>query len=335
MTIRKAASELIDEVEGQVKELRKERETEAAFDKEMRALAENPAFSAEQIEYITELSGQGCNIKAFWVNGQPMDLTAGPLSKEEIAHIRYQVDVDAIPKMLYNNEQWRQIQTGIQQELNVRIYAKPEYSAQQMDMIKRALITESHGYITMDDVMKIADPAHSADEMKAMLRAVRKDSMQRISAEKEVSDTQAGLQENGHYRYYSTQRPVGPGTYPKDGAEMVGFENFDHRQPVDDGTIQAWGYVEYKGPLTQKQQSDYELRPAETHITKAAGQEHSQDAAKKEKLADNRTETGTVVPRAGAGRKKSVLADLHEKQAMIAGTKAPGRVQNQMKEEPR
>ena len=327
MTIRKAASELIDEIEDHVKELVKERSSEHEL------IHGNPAFTAEQAEYLMELSSQGYDIQAFWVNGQPMDLTAGPLTKEEIAHIRYQVDVDAIPKMLYNNEQWRQIQSGIQQELNVRIYAKPEYSAQQMDMIKRALITEAHGYISMDDVMKIADPSRSADDMKAMLRDVRKENMQRISAEKDEVDSRAGLQDNGHYRYYSTQRPVGPGTYPKDSAEMVGFENFDHRQPVDDGKIQAWGYVEYKEPLTKKQQDAYELRPAERSKSMVAEREHISVAAKPAAIADNRAETGTVVPDDRAGRKKSVLADLHEKQAMIAGTKAPGKTQNQMKEE--
>ena len=295
----------------------------------------NPSFSPEQVEYLTELSGQGFNIRGFWVNGKPVDLTAAPLSADDIKHIRYQVEVDAIPKTLFDNEQWRQIQSGIQQELDVRIYAKPEFSAQQMDMVKRALITESHSYITMDDVSRIADPSQSADEMKRMLRDVRKESMQRLSAEKETADAQAGLQENGHYRYYSTQRPVGPGTFPKDGVELIGFENFDQRQSVDNRKVQAWGYVEYKEPLTKKQQTDYELRPAESHISKAIGQDRTEAAKEPVRTAEKRVEAGTVVPKTGAGRKLSVLADLHEKQALVAGTKVSGRTQNQMKEEPR
>lgn len=424
MTIRKAASELIDEIEGHVKELVKERDSEITIEDKAMALAgkldafsydydyygymdavddreaavlstrdqllsggkdaegileylqgivdeddeykdqakklisevkalgmsipqktkeltdydlihSNPSFSTEQVEYLTELSKQGFNIQAFWVNGQPVDLTTGPLSAEDISRIRYQVEVDAIPKTLFDNEQWRQIQSGIQQELDVRIYAKPEFSAQQMDMVKRALITESHGYITMDDVSRIADPSHSADEMKRMLRDVRKESMQRISAEKEAADAQAGLQDNGHYRYYSTQRPVRPGSFPKDGVELIGFENFDQRQPVDDGKILAWGYVEYKEPLTKKQQTDYELRPAESHMPKTIGQNRTEAAKEAARTAESRVEARAVVPKSEAGRKRSVLADLHEKQALIAGTKVSGRTQNQMKEEPR
>ena len=290
----------------------------------------NPAFSQEQIEFMTEMSHQGHLLESFWVNGQPMNLAAAPLSAEEIAHIRYQVDVDAIPKMLYDNEQWRQIRSGIQQELPVRVYADPAYSAQQMDMIKRALITESHGYISMEDVHRIANPAHSADEMKTMLRDIRKESMHRMESERETGNPDAGRQENGHYRYYSTQRPVGPGTYPKDGAEMVSFVNFDSRQAVDGGSMQAWGYVEYKEPLTSKQMSDYELKPA-------AGQSVSREVQMERPAAKTaeRSEKGADVPKPHAEKKKSVLADLRAKQALIAGTSAPNKAQMQMKEEQR
>lgn len=59
-------------------------------------------------------------------------------------------------------------------------------------------------------------------------------------------------------RYYSTQRPVGPGTYPqKGGTENV--ENFDGKIFCEEIGREAWGYVEYKEPLTPKEASDYEL----------------------------------------------------------------------------
>lgn len=328
MTIRKAASELIDDIESHVRELHKERETEAAIGEKAAVqdlIHSNPEFSPEQVAFMEEMAEKGYDLQKFWVAGKPMDLSAGVLSAEEISHIRYQVDVDAIPKMLYTAEQWRQIESGIRQELNVRLYANPDYSAEQMDMIKRALITESHGYITMDDVKRIADPAHSAEEMKAMLRDIRKESMQKLMGEKE--EISSGLQENGRYRYYSTQRPVAPGTYPKENGNPAQIVNFDQRETVDGGKAMAWGYLEYEKPLTKEQMDAYELRPAEGAAQMVKGQE------RQEAKPVLKPEKGADVPKMASRGKKSVLADLHEKQAMIAGAKAPDKVQKQAKEE--
>jgi hypothetical protein len=44
------------------------------------------------------------------------------------------------------------------------------------------------------------------------------------------------------HRYYSTQRPVSIGTYPRDGGEPVAIRNFDTRTPVENGAFQAWGW---------------------------------------------------------------------------------------------
>ena len=72
-----------------------------------------------------------------------------------------------------------------------------------------------------------------------------------------------GIQENGRYRYYSTQRPVDIGTFPKPpDNKPVEIHNYDKRQPVENGSMQAWGYLEYAKPLTEKETSDYELKPA-------------------------------------------------------------------------
>ena len=72
-----------------------------------------------------------------------------------------------------------------------------------------------------------------------------------------------GLQENGRYRYYSTQRPVDIGTFPKPADNKpVEIHNYDSRIPVEDGSMLAWGYLEYAKPLTEKEARDYELKPA-------------------------------------------------------------------------
>ena len=64
------------------------------------------------------------------------------------------------------------------------------------------------------------------------------------------------------FKYYSTQRPVGIGTYPRDG--MVGFDNYDKRTFVDEIGREAWGELRYSRVLTEKEADDYELTPA-TH----------------------------------------------------------------------
>lgn len=65
------------------------------------------------------------------------------------------------------------------------------------------------------------------------------------------------------YRYYSTQRPIDIGTYPKlpDDPE-VDMTFFSERKPVEHDTALAWGVLAYNRPLTPQQISDYELRPA-------------------------------------------------------------------------
>ena len=79
----------------------------------------------------------------------------------------------------------------------------------------------------------------------------------------------SGLQDNGRYRYYSTQRPVDIGTFPKPpDNKPVEIHNYDSRIPVEDGSMLAWGYLEYAKPLTEKEAGDYELKPAPARTAK-------------------------------------------------------------------
>ena len=67
----------------------------------------------------------------------------------------------------------------------------------------------------------------------------------------------------GLYKYYSTQRPVDIGTFPKPSRNAPDeIVNYDQRVPVENGAFLAWGYLTYTRPLTKRQTSDYELRPA-------------------------------------------------------------------------
>ena len=59
------------------------------------------------------------------------------------------------------------------------------------------------------------------------------------------------------YKYYSTQRPVSPGTFP---GKPIEIHNFDKR--VDTGLPHigpAWGWLIYSDRLTPQQADSYEL----------------------------------------------------------------------------
>ncbi len=67
------------------------------------------------------------------------------------------------------------------------------------------------------------------------------------------------------YRYFSTMRPVSIGTYPNNG-KVVEIHNFDSRKMIPKIQREAWGYIDYSEPLTEKEALSYELvaeRPAD------------------------------------------------------------------------
>lgn len=68
-----------------------------------------------------------------------------------------------------------------------------------------------------------------------------------------------GVSEKTAYKYYSTQRPVDIGTFPKAENGPLYLVNFDKRERVEQGRFLAWGYLVYDAPLTEKQMADYEL----------------------------------------------------------------------------
>ena len=180
------------------------------------------------------------------------------------------------------------------------MYAYPSLSSEQMEMTRRALIAEEKGYISRDDLQTIANGSHSAEEMKQMLKE---------AMHVEPKFQEAVKQEDGMYRYYSTQRPVGPGTFPTQQGHQETVHNFDDRIDIPNEGFKAWGYIEYPDPLTEKQVKDYELKPALT-------------VEMKEKS-----------PVKDTHEKKSVLADLKAKQAFVAGSQLPKKEMKNVKEE--
>ena len=64
----------------------------------------------------------------------------------------------------------------------------------------------------------------------------------------------------GLYKYYSTQRPVDIGTFPKPPRNAPDeIVNYDQRVPVENGSFLAWGHLTYTRPLTKRQASDLSL----------------------------------------------------------------------------
>lgn len=61
-------------------------------------------------------------------------------------------------------------------------------------------------------------------------------------------------------RYYSTHRPFGPGTFPRqDGTETI--TNFYGPTYCEEIGREAWGYIDYKQPLAPGEAEKWELTP--------------------------------------------------------------------------
>ena len=211
--------------------------------------------------------------------------------------------------MRFSKEQWDQIQAGIREQLDVKIYADPDFTPEQMQELLKALRSEQHGFITREELLQLASKDFSAEEIRDIHRELRSERSEVMDAVEAGRIENAGLQENGRYRYWSTQRPVGPGTFPKTDGKPVTIENFDARMVVEGGRTQAWGYLEYEKPLDEKQVQDYELKPA----LGVKQQTREQESGEKK-------------------QRKSVLENLHDKQKQVAKRSGQGNQKKRSKE---
>lgn len=61
-------------------------------------------------------------------------------------------------------------------------------------------------------------------------------------------------------KYYSTQRPIGSGTYPKpQNNKVIEIKNFDKKEKIEKEDINAYGYIKYEKPLMPAAAKTYEL----------------------------------------------------------------------------
>ena len=122
-------------------------------------------------------------------------------------------------------------------------------------------------------------------------------------------------------RYYSTQRPVGPGTFPKlPENKVLEVHNFDAKTFCEEIGREAWGYIDFESPLTQEQADNYELIAPGVGCTGCVNETASRD-----RTAAG-TAAGTGVPRKtciGAGQQgdavvidyAKILTELEEERA--------------------
>lgn len=273
----------------------------------------NPEIPAYQMAFALEKMKEGYDAEQVTVSGKQISLLDHPMTEEEISKIKRQMEYDNIPKMLYTPEQWREIENGMKRTLDVTVYAKPEYDAGQMKEIRIGLDkgTDVETFLNPDfsdkqmreirrgvearfDVSSYAKPEISAGDMRKVFFAL-KDKANALDSKESIPEPD---EDTGLYRYYSTQRPVSNGTYP---GKPENIQNFNDRQEVCGGQMRAWGYLEYKEPLTEKQMSDYELKPAI-----------------KEAVAEKQPSFSTPQKESEGCKKPSVMENLRKKMAQIA-----------------
>ncbi len=277
----------------------------------------HPEFSAEQLVFALELMKEGQDAQAIYVGGKHVSVVAEPMSSEDISSMKRQIAYDSIPKLLYSPEQWKEIETGMKHKLDVSVFAKPEFTPEQMKELRigldKGISVEAYCDSAFDyrqmkeirrgleagiDVSSYAKPEIAATDMRKSFFTLKDgENALQNEAEKAQPDKDTGL-----YRYYSTQRPVAPGTYP---GKPEHIENFDIREKIENGSMEAWGYVDYSRPLTIKEVSDFELKPA--HIEAVADKQSSISLPKKVEKE----------------KKPSLLANLREKQQQIAKESKP------------
>ena len=244
----------------------------------------NPLFSVEQMKFVVDMTEEGYDVSNIYVAGKTVSLTAHAMDADEIAGMIRQIEYDNIPKMLYNAEQWKEIQDGMKKKLNVKIYANPAFHAEQMREIRRGLDKKI-------DVAPFADPAFSDQQMRFLRRSIESGYDVSEIAKPEIS---ANAMKRAYFAF-------------KDGAKVQ--ETNIQNTSVDVPPVKAGIYSSYatklkKEPVgaAEQQQSS----PSLSHETKATEKK--------------------------SGKKPSVLADLRQKQAKIAGAKKPGATKSHTKE---
>jgi len=154
------------------------------------------------------------------------------LAKDDI------LDIKLFEEILLNNETIRE--SYIEPSSTTAYYLK--------NTINKSL------YETQSKSQKLAEALQNENNMyKAFVKQVGCDKMLNDFI-KQYGDTKT-------YKYYSLERPISIGTYPKK-ANIINIVNYDTKQLTDDIGRLTWGYIEYSEPLTNNDCYEYELEPS-------------------------------------------------------------------------
>ena len=127
----------------------------------------------EQMKLMAELTEEGTDVTRFVSNGKKINLSETILTEKQIADIQYFRKVDEIPKELFSEEQWKTIQRGIRERL---------------------------------DVTQITNPNLAVVEMKEVLKELRKEKREAQAAELEAT---LGLQDSRNTKTKETEKQTG------------------------------------------------------------------------------------------------------------------------------
>ena len=96
---------------------------------------------------------------------------------------------------------------------------------------------------------------------------------------------------------YMTRTASDIGTFPKPPRNAPDeIVNYDQRVPVENRSFLAWGHLTYTRPLTKRQASDYELRPAPDNPDRPRSIREQMKTAVKQAKADR----GQAAPKKNA-----------------------------------
>lgn len=77
--------------------------------------------------------------------------------------------------MLFTAGQWHEIEFGIADKVDVTVYADPAFTPEQMSLLHGALNAEYYGYLNREDVLSVAIPVKSAEQIRQELYMLRRD----------------------------------------------------------------------------------------------------------------------------------------------------------------
>lgn len=133
-------------------------------------------FSVEQMKLMAELLENGKDVTSVVCNGKKMDLSETVLSQKQIADIYYFQKIEGIVKEDYSEEQWKTIQRGIRERLDVTQVANPNLAVIEMKDILKELRKEKREAqaAELEATLGLQDSPKQTEKKKSVLADLQK-----------------------------------------------------------------------------------------------------------------------------------------------------------------